>query len=142
MEAVMTFDQVDAFLKKLGPVTRGVWWNNPTWKRGSRAVAWQRPLSKADVARLEAQRAPVPSGEVLAIQVESLDEKEALLSLGLPGFFTIAHFDGFSAVLVELRLSRVRDVQQALRRAWSHAEAKAVTRRAKPAARRPRRLAR
>ncbi|MDX2011080.1 MAG: hypothetical protein SFW67_12850 [Myxococcaceae bacterium] len=119
----MTFDDVDAFVRTLGPVSLGVWWNNPTWQVGGRAIAWQRPLSKADRARLEAAQASVPEGPLLAVQVESLDEKEALLSLGLPGVFTISHFDGVAAVLIELRRARTRDVQRVVRRAYRHAEA-------------------
>lgn len=120
---MVTFEQVSRFLETLGPVTRGVWWRNPTWCRGSRVVAWQRPLSKADHARLVEANAPVPHGELLAVMVESLDEKDAVLSLGLPGVFTLAHFDGTAAVLVELRLARVRDVRALLRRAWTSAAA-------------------
>lgn len=120
----MTFVDVNSFLAGLGGVERGVWWRNPTWQVGNRQVAWQRPLSARDRARLEGAGARIPTGEILAVQLDSLDEKDAVLSLGLPGFFTIAHFDGFPAVLVELRLARARDVREALRRSWERARSR------------------
>ena len=40
-----------------------------------------------------------PPGEILAVRVESLDAKDALLEIAPPGFFTIPHFQGYAALL-------------------------------------------
>ena len=52
--------------------------------------------------------------EGLAVSVESLDAKDALLEIAPPGFFTIPHFQGYAAVLIELRRARAKDVRAAV----------------------------
>lgn len=111
----MTFAQVDAFLMKLPGVTVGARWNNKTWSVGKKALAWERPFSKADLKRFGDAR--IPQGEILAIATDGLDAKDALLSLA--GFFTIPHFDGFAAVLVELKKARAADVKAAIESVYS-----------------------
>ena len=108
----MTFDDVDAFTKKLPGVTAGVKWRNRTYMVGDKGFAWQRPFSKADLARFGDQ--PPPQGEILAVRVPGLDAKDALLAMDLPGFFTIPHFNGYAAVLIELRKARAKDVRAAI----------------------------
>jgi hypothetical protein len=108
----MNFADVDAFAKTLPGVTVGTSWGNQTWKVGERGFAWQRPLNKADIKRLG--DAKPPEGEILAVRVENLDAKDALLSMGLPGFFTIEHFNGYAAVLIQLKKARAKDVRAAV----------------------------
>lgn len=108
----MTFDQVDAYATSLPGVTVGAKWGNRTWMVEGKGFAWQRPLNKADLKRLG--DATPPTGEILAVCVENLDAKDALLEIAPPGFFTIAHFQGFPAVLIELRRARVKDVRAAI----------------------------
>ena len=99
-------------MSALPGVVVGTKWGNRTWMVGSKGFAWQRPFSKADLARF-GDEAP-PAGDILAIVVDDLDAKDALLAIAPRGFFTIPHFDGYAAVLVALRVARVADVRAAL----------------------------
>ena len=113
----MTFDDVDAFATGLPNVTVGTSWGNRTWMVGSKGFAWQRPFSKADIKRFGDETPP--SGEILGVRVESLDAKDALLAMDLPGFFTIPHFNGYAAVLIALKKARAKDVRAAISDAYS-----------------------
>lgn len=108
----MTFEDVDAVAMKLPGVTVGLKWGNRTWMVSGKGFAWQRPLSKADLKRFGNETPP--AGEILAVSVESLDAKDALLAIAPPGFFTIPHFNGYPAVLIALRQARTKDVRAAI----------------------------
>ncbi|HWB77471.1 MAG TPA: hypothetical protein VG755_21035 [Nannocystaceae bacterium] len=129
----MTFDDVDEIACALPGTTVGLSWGNRTWIANGKGFAWARPFSKADLKRFGEE--PPPAGEILGVRVESLDAKDALLSIGLPGFFTIPHFDGYPAVLIALRKARVKDVRSAIRDAHrsvtTEAQAKRSRRRRK-----------
>src|ERR1044071_9242592 len=108
----MTFADVDTFAMSLPGVTVATKWGHRTWMVGDRGFAWQRPFSRADLKRFGDE--PPPAGEILAVRVESLDAKDALLAMELPGFFTIPHFNGYAAVLIALRQARTKDVRAAI----------------------------
>ncbi len=112
----MRLDQVAAFMTGLAGVEVSTRWRNRTWGIGKRAIAWERPFSKADLARFG--DVTPPAGDILAVSVADLDAKDALLSIAPPGFFTIPHFDGYAAVLIALRTARARDVRAAITDAW------------------------
>ena len=50
--------------------------------------------------------------------VEDLGEKEALLSAHPEAFFTIPHFDGYSAVLIQLPKVSAKALQDAITDGW------------------------
>ena len=95
-----TLDDVALMAAGLPEVTEGERHGNRTWFVGGKAFAWDRPFSKADIRRFGDQ-AP-PDGPILAVRVEDLGEKEAVLAANPDAFFTIPHFDGYSAVLIQL----------------------------------------
>src|SRR5580658_50379 len=83
-----------------------------TWFVAGKAFAWERPFSKADLKRFGDVRAP--EGPILAVRVPDLDEKDLILAANTRAFFTIPHFDGFSAVLIQLRKVNGRALKEAL----------------------------
>ncbi|MDX2086659.1 MAG: hypothetical protein SFX73_02360 [Kofleriaceae bacterium] len=117
VDRLMTIDDVAAFAGSLPDVTVGTKWGRHTWLVDDRAFAWHRAFSKADLKRFGEERPP--AGDILAVRVENLDAKDALLSMALPGFFTIPHFNGYAAVLIALRAARKRDVRAAVLAGWT-----------------------
>ncbi len=111
-----TLDDVGRMASKLPEVTEGERHGNRTWFVGGKAFAWDRPFSKADIRRFGDQTPP--EGPILAVRVEDLAEKEAVLAANPGAFFTIPHFDGYSAVLIELRTVSARALRDAITDAW------------------------
>ena len=76
----------------------------------------EREFSKADIRRYGDQ-AP-PEGPILAVRVADLGEKEAVLAAGHRGFFTIPHFNGYAAVLIQLPVAAAGPLREAITDAW------------------------
>jgi hypothetical protein len=134
----MKLQAVQSLVEGLPGVEVGTKWGRKTWMVGGRGFTWERPLGKADVERLGDAR--VPQGDIVAVSVVNLDAKDALLAMELPGFFTIQHFNGYPAVLIELGLAQAKHVRAAIAEAHRAASARppraAAKAKAKPARKR------
>jgi hypothetical protein len=111
-----TFDDVAAMCLALPEVVEGERMGRRTWFVGKKALAWERPLTKADIKRWGDD--PLPEGEIVALATDDLAEKEAILAAGQKGFFTMQHFDGYPAFLIELQLAGKRALKVAIEDAW------------------------
>ena len=111
-----TLEDVAQIAMALPEVTEGFRWNNRTYSVGKKGFAWERPFSKADIKRFG--DAPVPDGPILAVKVEDLDEKQAVLEAQPKGFFDIEHFKGYAAVLIQLNKVTKTALREAILDAW------------------------
>jgi hypothetical protein len=116
VRTMATLDDVARLAMELPEVTEGESRGNLTWAVSGKAFAWERPFSKADIKRF-GDVAP-PQGPIVAARVADLAEKEAVLSASAKGFFTIPHFDGFSAVLIQLKIVNKKPLREAIMDAW------------------------
>jgi hypothetical protein len=113
---VARLDDAAQLALELPEVTEGMRHGNRTWFVRGKAFAWERPFSKADLRRF-GDAAP-PDGPILAVSVEDLGEKDAVLAAGIKGVFTIPHFDGYAAVLIQLKSIGKRALREAIVDAW------------------------
>ena len=113
---MVSVDEVASIALDLPQVTEGERHGTRTWSVAGKGFAWERPFSKADIRRFGDARPP--DGPILAVRVEDLGEKEAVLAAQPKAFFTIPHFDGYSAVLIQLKLVTRRPLREAIIDGW------------------------
>jgi hypothetical protein len=111
-----TISDVGRMAAELPEVSEGQRHGNRTWSVSGKAFAWERPFSKADIRRFGAQ--PPPAGPILAVRTADLAEKEAILATASRAFFTIPHFNGYPAVLIQLDAISDTELRDALVDGW------------------------
>ena len=114
--SMVSIDEVARMALELPDVTEAERHGNRTWSVGGKGFAWERSFSKADVRRY-GDVSP-PAGAILAVRVEDLGEKEAVLAADPNAFFTIPHFDGYAAVLIQLKVAGKLAVREAIIDGW------------------------
>ena len=115
---MLSVDDVARFATALPGVVEGTRFGNRTWFAGDKGqgFVWERPFSKADLKRFG--DVTPPDGEIIAIRVADLAEREAVLATNVRGFFTIEHFQGYPAFLVQLNQVAVSALREALVDGW------------------------
>jgi hypothetical protein len=113
---VVTLEDAARLAMELPGVTEGERHGHRTWLANGKVFAWERPFSKADIKRFGNETPP--DGDILALSVEDLSEKEAALEAHPGPLFTISHFDGYAAILVHLRTATVAVLRDAVLDAW------------------------
>jgi hypothetical protein len=86
-----------------------------SWRVRDKLFVWERPLRRSD---LRALGDSAPTGPILGARVEHLVAKEALIADDPDVFFTIPHFDGYTAVLVRLERISVQELEELIVEAW------------------------
>ncbi len=116
LSTMATIEDVARLVAELPDVMTGERYGNRTWSVAGKAFAWDRPFSKADVRRFGSTTPP--EGPILAVRVADLAEKEAVLATSSQAVFTIPHFDGYAAVLIQLKSVKLPELREAIVDAW------------------------
>ena len=111
-----TIDDAARIALELPEVTEGTTFGNRAWSVAGRNFAWERPFSKAVIRRFGDETPP--EGPILAVRVEDLGDKEAVLAAHPETCFTIPHFDGYAAVLVKLPVAAEEELRELVTDAW------------------------
>ncbi len=113
---MVTMSDVTGLAEALPEVSEGTSYGKRSWFVGGKHFVWERPFSKADIKRFGDE--PIPEGPILAVRVEDLADKEAVLAANPDSFFTILHFEGYPAVLIQLEQAERSAVRDAIVDGW------------------------
>ena len=120
-----TFDEVAEFALTLPETTASPSYGGaPALRVNKRMFARLR----GEMSEQTDELTGAPYGEVLMVGVGDLGEKEALLAADQRAFFTVAHYDGYPAVLVRLPFVDPVELRELLVEAWVRAAPKRALR--------------
>ena len=107
---MLTWDDVERIAASI-PALQFVAGPPRAWNGPPKTAAWQRPLSKKDMAALGDA---APKGEVLAIHCADVPTKRAWIETQPATCFDSPHFSSYPAVLVNLDTADERVVFELL----------------------------
>ncbi len=110
-----TWDQVRRYALALPGVSEETSRGSSAWLVNKKFFVWERPLRKSDLAALGDA---APKGAILGVRTADLEMKEALLASGPDAVFTIPHFDGYPALLVQLDKISAKQLKELVEEAW------------------------
>ncbi len=110
-----TWDQVRRYALALPGTTETTSRGASAWVVNKHFFVWERPLRKSDLAALGGT---VPQGPILGVRTADLEMKEAFLRSAPDVLFTIPHFDGYPAVLLQLDKTPAKQLKQLIIEAW------------------------
>ncbi|MBV8197434.1 MAG: MmcQ/YjbR family DNA-binding protein [Candidatus Eremiobacteraeota bacterium] len=90
-------------------------YERPAWTVNKKFFVWDRPLRKSDLSALGDA---APDGPILGVYTGDLELKDVLLASDPSVFFTTPHFDGYAAVLVQLRKISAKKLKEIVVEAW------------------------
>jgi hypothetical protein len=112
---VVSFQDVEQFALTLPETT-----SSPSYNHAPALRVNQKMLGRlrAEMADEYDELTGSPYGEVLMLKVADLGEKEALLASDPEVYFTVAHYDGYPAVLIRLSRISAEEVRELVTEAW------------------------
>jgi hypothetical protein len=110
-----SFDDVRRLALALPETSETQSWGHAFWRVRDKGFVWERPLRKSDLAALGDA---APQGPILGARVEHLAAKQAMVEAEPEIFFTIPHFEGYTAVLVLLERIDIDELEEVIVEAW------------------------
>ena len=110
-----TWDDVRRLALALPDTSERLSRGNAQWRVKDKLFVWERPLRNPDLTALGEA---APQGPILGARVEHLVAKDALVADPSGVYFTTPHFEGYPAILVQLDLIAVADLEEVTVEAW------------------------